>query len=93
MSHCWNQDNTEFSVVCIVVIGLSCFVAFVTVFCIIRIASMARKMSAEKRQDNLTSTEKVTLEMQEVNTTQLENSSSEAENCITTVESSVVHIT
>lgn len=44
MSHCWNQDGTLFSSVCSVVIGVSIFVAIVSVFCIFRITKMARKL-------------------------------------------------
>ena len=43
-SHCWSKDGSVFSSVCMVVIGVSVFVFFVSIFCIFRIASMLRKM-------------------------------------------------
>ena len=49
MSHCWNQNGSSFSSVCSVVIGLSIFVTLVTVFCIFRIAAMARKIKQDQQ--------------------------------------------
>ena len=50
MSHCWNEDGTSFSVVCSVVIGVSILVFCASVFCIIKIAVMARKLKRDQRR-------------------------------------------
>ena len=53
MSHCWNQDGTLFSSVCSVVIGLSIFVAIVSVFCIFRITIMCRKLKKQTKEEKM----------------------------------------
>ena len=53
MSHCWNQDGTLFSSVCSVVIGLSIFVAIVSVFCIFRITIMCRKLKKQTQEEKM----------------------------------------
>ena len=53
MSHCWNQDGTLFSSVCSVVIGLSIFVAIVSVFCIFRITIMCRKLKKQTEEEKM----------------------------------------
>lgn len=84
MSHCWNQDGTEFSVVCSVVIGLGIFVFITSFFCLLRICNMLKKIRDEKTQQNL--------ELQEyrIQIEPLENVNDQPDDSIQTVETSFV---
>ena len=42
MSHCWSQDGSEFSTVCVVVIAVGIFTSLVSIFCIGKIFQMAK---------------------------------------------------
>ena len=51
MSHCWNQDGNVFSVVCSVVIGVGITVALISICCIVKIVSMAKKVRHENKKN------------------------------------------
>ena len=49
MSHCWNQDGSEFSTVCIVVIALGIFTALVSICCIAKIFKLATRIRQDQK--------------------------------------------
>jgi ammonia channel protein AmtB len=81
-SHCWNKDGT-FHIVCMVIIGASITVAFVTTICIVQIVKMCGKLREDHRADKLKLQEyKLQIEPQNVK--------EDPDDCITTVETSFI---
>ena len=61
MSHCWSQDGSEFSTICIAVIAVGIFTSLVSIFCIVIIFRMAKRI----RQDHKNNKTSDQIELQE----------------------------
>ena len=85
MSHCWNQDGSEFSTVCVVVIAVGIFTTFVSIFCVAKIFQMAKRIRQDHK-NNITVSDQIELKEYAIHI----EPKRDDPNDITIVESSIV---
>jgi len=86
MSHCWSQDGSEFSTVCVVVIAVGVFTSLVSIFCIGKIFQMAKRIRQDHKNNITTASDQIELQEYAIH---IEPKKDDPDD-ITTVESSFV---